>query len=106
MERVAGIDDFEVAEGPPGQPWRAGQRRASRCGRRCTHISSHRKAETKTERNRKIHKNCGRFCCDFLRLGPVHTPYPPRGGGAVVVGDSLLTAARAGLAAVLAVALD
>jgi hypothetical protein len=28
-EHVAGIDDFEVAEAPTGQPWQAGQRRGS-----------------------------------------------------------------------------
>jgi hypothetical protein len=33
LEHVAGVDDFEVAEATYGLPWRAGQRRASPCGR-------------------------------------------------------------------------
>jgi len=33
VEHVAGVDDFEVAEAIYRQPWRAGQRRASSCGR-------------------------------------------------------------------------
>jgi hypothetical protein len=34
IEHIADVDDFEVAEArPTGQPWRAGQWRASPCGR-------------------------------------------------------------------------
>ena len=34
VEHVAGVDDFEVAEGrPTGRRWRAGRRPGSGCGR-------------------------------------------------------------------------